>query len=173
LLAAALEAFAERGLDATPASIAKQAGVGVGTLYRHFPTREALIDAAYRSELERLCASASDIRASTPAACALRAWMDKFLTYATTKRGMAGALATVISAGGDPYGYSRELLTTAIASLLEAGSQDGTLRPDLNPDDVLLSISGMVQSTGDFGTREQASRLFDLLMNAFTPRVAT
>jgi AcrR family transcriptional regulator len=173
LLEVAARAFAEQGLDAAPASIAKQAGVGVGTLYRHFPTREALIDAAYQHELIRVCDKAAELTARHTAAAATRAWMRYFLDYATAKRGMSEALNTVIASGADPYASSRTLLTNAVGTLLEAGARDGTLRTDVSHDDVLLAMSGIAQSTGQYGTREQAARLIDLLMDSLTTGAAT
>jgi AcrR family transcriptional regulator len=168
LLEVAARAFAEEGLDAAPVSIAKQAGVGVGTLYRHFPTREALIDAAYQHELTRVCDRAGELLARHTAAAATRAWVGHFLDYATAKRGMSEALNAVISSGADPYASSRALLADAVGALLEAGARDGTLRTDVSRDDVLLAMSGIAQSTGQYGTREQAARLTDLLMDALT-----
>src|ERR1700754_1919170 len=92
VLSAAVRAFSEHGPDASVNLIAKEAGVGIGTLYRHFPTREALIEATYRNELARLCDAADDLLASWPADQATRQWMDRFIDYMTTKRGMADAL---------------------------------------------------------------------------------
>ena len=172
LLEVAARAFAEEGLDAAPASIAKEAGVGVGTLYRHFATREALIDAAYQHELTRVCDKAAELLARHTAAAATRAWMGYFLDYATAKRGMSEALNAVISSGADPYASSRTLLADAVGVLLEAGARDGTLRTDVSHDDVLLAMSGIAQSTGQYGTREQATRLIDLLMDALTKGAA-
>jgi AcrR family transcriptional regulator len=172
LLEVAARAFAEQGLDAAPVSIAKQAGVGVGTLYRHFPTREALIDAAYQHELARVCETAVELLGQNTAADATRAWMEHFLDYATAKRGMSDALNTVIASGGDPYATSHTLLTNAVGALLDAGARDGTLRTDLSHEDVLLAMSGIAQSTGEYGTREQAVRLVDLLMDALTKGAA-
>ena len=172
LLEVAARAFAEEGLDAAPVSIARQAGVGVGTLYRHFPTREALIDAAYQHELSRVCDKAAELLARHTAAAATRAWMGYFLDYATAKRGMSEALNAVISSGADPYASSRTLLADAVGVLLEAGARDGTLRTDVSHDDVLLAMSGIAQSTGQYGTREQATRLIDLLMDALTKGAA-
>ena len=168
LLEVAARAFADEGLDAAPASIARQAGVGVGTLYRHFPTREALIDAAYQHELTHVCDKAAELLVRHTAAAATRAWMEYFLDYATAKRGMSEALNTVISSGADPYASSHALLVGAVGTLLEAGARDGTLRTDISRDDVLLAMSGIAQSTGQYGTREQAARLVDLLMDALT-----
>ena len=173
LLEVAARAFAEEGLDAAPVSIAKQAGVGVGTLYRHFPTREALIDAAYQHELARVCEQAVELLGRHTAADATRAWMEHFLDYATAKRGMSDALNAVIASGGDPYASSHTLLVNAVGALLEAGAQDGTLRTDIGNGEVLLAMSGIAQATGDYGTREQAARLVDLLMDALTKGAAT
>jgi AcrR family transcriptional regulator len=168
LLEAAARAFAERGPDVPPQVIAKQAGVGVGTLYRHFPTREELIDAAYRSDLHRLCDAVPGLLAGRRAADATRTWMDRFIDHAITKRGMAEALRAVIASGADPYAESRELLTAAVGGLLAAGAADGSLRPDLDPDDVLISLSGVALATSEYGHREQAGRLLDLLMDGLT-----
>jgi AcrR family transcriptional regulator len=168
LLEVASQVFAEQGLDTAPAAIAKQAGVGVGTLYRHFPTREVLIDAAYRRQLTRVCEKAADLLRQHTAAEATRAWMEHFLDYATAKNGMSEALNTVIASGTDPYADSRALLSTAVANLLEAGARDGSLRTDITSDDVLLFMGGTAQSAGQYGTREQARRLIDLLMDALT-----
>ena len=168
LLDVAARAFAEHGLDASTRSIAKQAGVGVGTLYRHFPTREALIDAAYQHELTRVCEKADELLARHTAAEATRAWVDHLLDYATAMQGMSDALNAVIASGGDPYASSHTLLVNAVGALLEAGARDGTLRTDISREDVLLAMSGIAQSTGQYGTRKQAARLIDLLMDALT-----
>ena len=115
----------------------------IGTLYRHFPTREALVEAAYRSELARLCDAVPGLLAGLPPDQATRAWMDLFVDYMTTKRGMAGALRAVIAAGGNPYAHSRDALLTAIGALLDAAAAAGTLRGDIAPADVLASLSGV------------------------------
>ncbi|TVT21516.1 TetR/AcrR family transcriptional regulator [Amycolatopsis rhizosphaerae] len=167
LLAVAARVFAEQGLDSAPAAIAKQAGVGVGTLYRHFPTREVLIDAAYRHQLTRVCEKAADLLAREPAAEATRRWLAHFLDYATAKRGMSEALNAVIASGVDPFSDSRRLLTGAIATLLEAGARDGSLRTDVTSEDVLLLIGGLAYSM-QHSTGEQARRLIDLVMDALT-----
>jgi AcrR family transcriptional regulator len=165
VLDAAVHAFSQDGPDVTLESIAKSAGVGIGTLYRHFPTREALVDAAYRNELARLCDSADDLLASMPADVATRAWMDRFVDYMTTKRGMAEALRAVIAAGGNPFAESRDRLTAAIATLLAAGAAEGTVRADALATDVLGSLSGVTLVAGEPAQRENASRLLNLLMD--------
>ena len=169
LLEVAAQVFAEEGLDTAPAAIAKRAGVGVGTLYRHFPTREALIDAAYRRRLTRVCEKAADLLARHPAAEATRMWMAHFIDYATAKSGMSEALNAVIASGVDPYADSRALLTDAVAALLDAGARDGSLRTDVTSDDVLLLMGGIAYSA-QHSTREQACRLVDFLMDALIAR---
>ena len=171
LLDAAVRAFAtDRGPDVTLEAIARDAGVGIGTLYRHFPTREVLIEAAYRSELARLCDSADDLLKTAPADQAMRAWMDLFIDYMATKRGMSGALAAVIASGGNPFAQSRGRLVAAMGTLLAAGATDGTLRPDAEPTDVLTTLSGIAITTGEPAQRDQAHRALDLLMDGLRYR---
>jgi AcrR family transcriptional regulator len=167
LLAAAVAAFSKEGEgpEVTLESIAKDAGVGIGTLYRHFPSREALVDAAYRSELARLCDSVPVLLDEMPADKAMRTWMDQFIEYMTTKRGMSDALRKVIASGGNPFAESRSRLLAAFAALMQAGAADGTMRSDLDPADLLASMSGVSLAVGDPAQREQAGRLLDLLMD--------
>ncbi len=165
LLDAAVRAFAHEGTDVTLEAIAKDAGVGIGTLYRHFPTREALVEATYRNELARLCDAVADLLRTLPPDQATRTWMDRFVDYMTTKRGMADALRAVIASGGNPYEQSRGLLTSAITSLLEAGATAGTIRTDVDPTDVLASLSGVSLVAGEPSQRPQAGRMLDLLMD--------
>jgi AcrR family transcriptional regulator len=172
LLSAAVRAFSQDGADVTLDAIAKDAGVGIGTLYRHFPTREALIEAAYRSELARLCGAVPDLLQEMRPDEATRAWMDRYIEYMTTKRGMADALRAVIASGGTPYAQSRDRLITAITSLLQAGAASGTLRADIEPADVLASLSGISLAAGEPAQRAQARRLLDLLMDGLRYRGA-
>jgi AcrR family transcriptional regulator len=166
LLAAAVRAFTTEGADATIDAIAKDAGVGVGTLYRHFPTREALIEAAYRNELAAVCAVASELLGTLPAERALREWMNRFVDYMTTKIGMGDALRAIIAAGSDPYAHSRSMLDDALDTLLAAAVKDGTVRSDVAADDLLINLSGIAIAAGEPSQREQAGRLMDLMMDA-------
>jgi AcrR family transcriptional regulator len=172
LIEVALVEFTRHGPDATLDAIAKAAGVGAGTLYRHFPTRDALIEAVYRAELARVCDAAAELLQTLPAAAALRAWMDRFIDYMTTKYGMGDALRAVIASGGNPYAQSRERLETAIALLLDAGAAAGELRADVTPGDVLAAIGGVALTAGQPDQREQAGRLLDLLMDGLRDRSA-
>jgi len=170
LLEVAVQAFSHDSADVTLDAIAKEAGVGIGTLYRHFPTREALIDAAYRSELARLCDSVDDLLRDLPPDQALRAWMDSFTDYMSTKRGMGDALRAVIASGGDPFSESRTRLIAAVTTLLQAGVAAGSLRSDVAPEDVLAGLSGTSLATASPERRDQAGRLLDLLMDGLRPR---
>jgi AcrR family transcriptional regulator len=170
LLEVAVHAFSHDGPDVTLDAVAKAAGVGIGTLYRHFPTREALVEEAYRSELARLCDAVPELLATLPADQATRSWMDRFVEYMTTKRGMADALRAVIASGGNPYAESRDRMLSAITTLLEAGAAAGTIRADVEPGDVLAGISGVSLAAGGPAQRDQAGRLLDLLMDGLRYR---
>ncbi len=165
LLEAAVAAFSHDGPDVPLDAIAKAAGVGIGTLYRHFPTREALVEAAYRNELGRLCGGVPALLDELSPAEALRAWMDRFVRYATTKRGMADALRALIASGGNPFAQSREMLLTAVTTLLDAGIAAGTVRADVAPGDLLAGLSGVSLAAGGPAQRDQAGRLLDLMMD--------
>jgi AcrR family transcriptional regulator len=170
LLEAAVRAFSRDDPDVTLDAIAKDAGVGIGTLYRHFPTREALVEAVYRTQLAILCDVVPDLLETMPPDRALRVWMDRFVDYMTTKRGMAGALRAVIATGGNPFAQSRALMLTAVTTLLDAGAAAGTVRSDVQPGDVLMSLSGMSLATGEPAQHEQVGRLLDLLMDGLRYR---
>ncbi len=164
LIKSAREAFARDEL-VTLEAIAQGAGVGIGTLYRHFPKREALVEAVYRDQIEDLRVGASSLLASRPSAQALRQWMDLFADWAAAKRGMVHTLATMKSSGVLDFDASRREIETVIATLLAAGVAAGELRAGLDPADLRTLLAGILAAAGD---REQASRLFDLTMAALT-----
>ncbi|MEH0548620.1 TetR/AcrR family transcriptional regulator [Streptomyces sp. B21-105] len=171
LLEAAGRAFSEVGTDASLEAIAKDAGVGIGTLYRHFPTREALLEAAYRNELARVCDSATELLAQLPPDQAMRQWMDLFIDYLATKQGMADALKAVIASGDeDPFAESLDRISTAISTLLHAGAEVGVLRSDVDPLDVGFSLGGVLLITSDKGLRDRAGRMLDLLLDGLRYR---
>jgi len=165
ILEAAVRAFSEKGADVPIDAIAKAAGVGSATLYRHFPTREALIEAAYRNELARVCDSAAELLADFPPDRAMRLWMDRFIDYLAAKRGMADALRAAVASGADPFAETLDKLGTALGILLHAGAEAGLLRPDVDPLDVGLSLSGIALITSTPAQRERAGRLLDLLLD--------
>ncbi|MGV9350880.1 TetR/AcrR family transcriptional regulator [Streptomyces spiralis] len=165
ILSAAVRVFAEEGLEAHLERIAKEAGVGSGTLYRNFPTREALIEAAYRNELSRLCDAAPDLLVAMPPHEALRAWMGRFIDYATAKLGMAEALRAVVDSGVNPYAQSRELIMNALTSLMDAATAAGTIRSDVSPAVMFAALTGVALASGKPEEREQAERLLDLTLD--------
>jgi AcrR family transcriptional regulator len=164
LLEVAVQAFTTDGADVTLEGIARTAGVGIGTLYRHFPTREALVEAVYRHELGDLCDAVPGLLESLPSDEATRAWMDHFIDYVTNKRFMAEALRAVIASGADPYAESRGRLIAAITALLDAGAAAGSLRADVDANDVLVAINGVSLAAGEPTQRVQAGRILDLLL---------
>jgi AcrR family transcriptional regulator len=173
LLDAAQRAFTGHGEQVALERIAKQAGVGIGTLYRHFPTRAALVEAVYRNELARLQERADELLAERPPAEAMRIWMDRFADYVATKRGMADTLRALIAAGTITRSHTRAGLAAAIARMLDAGAAAGTLRNDVEPEDVLSSIVGVFLTTGAPEQRAQASRMLDLLMDGLRAPVGS
>ncbi|MEV4537876.1 TetR/AcrR family transcriptional regulator [Asanoa sp. NPDC049518] len=166
LLATAVAAFS-RDPEVTLDAIAKEAGVGIGTLYRHFATREALVEAAYRNELGHLVEGSAELRSGLPPDEAVRTFLGRFVDFLTTKAGMGDALRAVIASGGDPYAESSGLLLGALTPLLEAGAAAGTLRAGVDPFDLLVAANGVTLAAG---SREQADRLLDLLFDGLRQR---
>ena len=142
-------------------AIARDAGVGIGTLYRHFPTREALVEAVYQTELAHLCEQADELLGELAPDVALRTWMDRFADYVSAKREMADALRSVFGSGAITSSTTRERLSAAIRPILEAGATAGTLRPGVDSLDVVASIAGIFVTAA---SPEQAGRMLDLLM---------
>ncbi len=171
LLRAAASRFAAQGSSVALESIARTAGVGVGTLYRHFPTREALVEAVYRKEVDALCASSGELLAQLPADAALEAWMERFIAYAATERGLSAALKSVAASQSELFTATRERLLTAIGALLGAGIATGRLRDDVNADDV-LTVMNAVWTISDEGEQwaARARRVLTLLMDALRVR---
>ena len=161
LLAAAGELFATVGTDGSLDAVAKHAGVGIGTLYRNFPTRDALVEAAYRAEVEHLCEAAEELLAANPPDIALARWMDRFADYAAAKKGMKGALTQISAGGSEVFAETRVQILAAIADLLAAGVTARVLRTDVTADDVWRAM-GPVWSTDD---PEQIRTLLRLLMD--------
>ena len=170
LLAAAVGLFAERGTEGSLEEVAKRAGVGIGTLYRHFPTRDALVEAAYRNEVAQLRAAADELLAELPPDAALEAWMRRFVDYGTAKRGMRDALQSIAGGGADLFAETRGQVTDAVAVLLRAGAEAGTLRADVEPEDVLRAMGAiwLVAEGDDFA--EQAMRILRLVLDGLRYR---
>jgi AcrR family transcriptional regulator len=170
LLAAATQAFNRDGADASLKAIAKDAGVGIGTLYRRFPTREQLVWAIYRSEVDRLCAAAPDLLARQAPVDALRTWMAEFLDFLAAKRGLADALKAALSTDDEQRLATRALITDALGTLLIAGVADETVRSDVAALDVMMALGGIALIAGEPDQHEQAGRLLDLLMAGMMTR---
>ncbi len=168
LLAVAADAFAREGTSASLKAIARDAGVGIGTLYRRFPTREALVEAVYRNEVERLCAAAPDLLAAEPPAVALVGWMERFVDFMAAKRGMGEVLRAVLLSADDRL-RTRAQLRGALATLLDAGIAAGVVRPGVDPNDVLLGLGGITLIAGEERERALASRLIGLLLHGVVP----
>ncbi|MDQ3944136.1 MAG: TetR/AcrR family transcriptional regulator [Actinomycetota bacterium] len=165
LLAAAAELFAASGVEVSLQVVADRAGVGIGTLYRHFPTRDALVEATYRNEVERLCDAAGELRRTRPPDVALAEWMDRFVTYVAAKRGMADALQSITASNSELYPRTRTQLLEAITSLLEHGTASGAIRADVEPEDVLRAMNAVWLVTDEHDWQERARRLLRLLMD--------
>jgi AcrR family transcriptional regulator len=164
LLAVAAAAFAREGTGASLKAIAAEAGVGIGTLYRRFPTREILVEAVYRNEVGRLCGSVTGLLDTLSPADALRAWMERFVDLMATKQVMADILRLVLQSDEDRM-HTRGLLRDAIATLLDAGVSAGEVRSKVDPYDVLMGLGGITMIAGDEHQRDLATRLIDLLLH--------
>ena len=166
---AATRALATGGAAVKIETIAQEAGVGVGTLYRNFPSRQALVEEVYRSELTRLSATAGELLADHPPAEALRAWMVRYQDFVATKHGMADALRAAIASGAISSRQTREHLDRAVATFLDAGRADGSLRPDVLPADVVASMAGIMLAAADTA---QAGRMLALLVDGLAARAS-
>jgi AcrR family transcriptional regulator len=169
ILEVAKEAFTRYGVDASLDDIAKQASVGAGTLYRHFPTRDALIEAVYRSEVEKLAAAARGFAAAMSPIEALRAWLLLFVDYVAAKHIIAPALNSVAGGASRLYQDSRSLIQGAIAELVKRARKSGDLRRDVDASDLLRAVIGVsyVGSGGDW--QQSAKRLVDILIAGSRP----
>jgi AcrR family transcriptional regulator len=172
LLEAAAAAFARDGAEASLKMIAAEAGVGIGTLYRRFPTRDDLVEATYRDQTARLCASAAELLRVRAPLEALRAWMDGFVDYMQTKHGMSDALPAILASHEGLRGGSRVMLRAAVATLLDACTNAGLTR-EIDPGDVLMALGGVTLIAAHEGQRALASRLLDLLVAGLRPGVGT
>jgi AcrR family transcriptional regulator len=165
LLSVAVAAFSEPDDEVTLETIAKRAGVGIGTLYRHFPTREELVAAAYRHEVERLCDAVEQLQQEMPPDAALREWMERFVDYVAAKKGMAAALQSVVTADSRLFADTYAQIVAALTALLRAGIDAGTIRPDVDAEDVLRAMRGAWLVTDQQHRHDHARRLLDLLMD--------
>nr|WP_157165830.1 TetR/AcrR family transcriptional regulator [Streptomyces typhae] len=164
ILAVALEELTRSG-DAALSTIAKKACVGQGTFYRHFPSREALVLEVYRHEVRQVADAAPRLLQAHPPERALREWMDRLARYAMTKAGLADAMRAATTSHGTLKSVAQGPLTSAVALLLEANEEAGTIRPGLTPDDFMLAIAGLWQIDPRQEWQQRAARLLDLVMD--------
>jgi AcrR family transcriptional regulator len=164
ILEVAKQAFTRCGANASLDDIANEAGVGPGTLYRHFSTRDALIEAVYRSEVERMAAAQRKFSETMPPIEALRAWMLLFVDYIAAKHIIAPALNTIVGGPSKLYEGSRSHIQGAIDALVKRAIKSGDIRPDLEPFDLLRALIGVsnVASTPEW--QQSARRLVDILI---------
>lgn len=169
ILEVAKEAFTRSGADASLDDIAREAGVGAGTLYRHFPTRDALIEAVYRTEVEKLAAAEKKFSESLPPIEALRAWMLLFVDYIATKHIIAPALNTLVGGPSKLYEGSRGQIQEAIDSLVKRAIKSGAIRKDLEPFDLLRALIGVSNVASSPDWQQSARRLVDILISGSRP----
>ena len=169
ILEVAKEAFTRYGANASLDDIAKETGVGAGTLYRHFPTRDALIEAVYRTEVEKLAAAERKFAQTMAPIEALRAWMLLFIDYIAAKHIIAPALNTFVGGASKLYEGSRAKIQGAIETLVKRAIKSGDIRKDLEPFDLLRALIGVsnVSSTPDW--QQSARRLVDILITGSRP----
>ena len=164
LITAAGAVFSAHGADVPLEDIAHKAGVGIGTLYRHFPTRDSLVEAVYRHEVDVLCARADQLLDTLPPDQALEEWMQLFVRHVATKRGMLSALKPMLSSNPAFFAETKERATAAATRLLAAGVAAGSVRADITGGDLLRAVGGVCMST-DQDRSDASDRLVGLLFD--------
>lgn len=170
LVTVARAAFAAADDSVPLEDIAREAGVGIGTLYRHFPTREALVEAVYAAELDAVTASAGILLEQFPPDVALAAWMNRYVQFAVAKRGIIDTLRAGWASGRITTPTTRERITAAIDTLLSAGARESLFRSDVDADDVTAILLGVFLSTAANGASDQTGRLLELVIDSLRPR---
>ncbi len=165
LVEIAATAFAERGGNASLEEIARQAGVGIGTLYRHFPTREHLVEVLYRREVEALCAAAEELALREAPDVALAEWMQRFVDYIAAKRGMANSLRILFDANSEVFANTSGMVALALQGLVDAAIADGSIRSDIDISDISQALSGIYSAPDTPDWRDRSRRLVSLLMD--------
>jgi AcrR family transcriptional regulator len=165
LIDAAKAGFSEVGLNVSLEEIARRARVGIGTLYRHFPSREAVVEAVYRREVEQLAEAVPHLLQTSPPGEALHQWMHLFVDYIATKRLIAPSLGAAAGRTSALYATSAELITAAISTLVKRAVGSGDVRRDIDPSDLLRALVGVSYGNPDAGWEASARRLIDILMD--------
>lgn len=165
VLEAAKAVFSAGGSDASLEAVARQAGVGIGTLYRHFPTREGLFEAVYRREVEQLADLAEQLKAEPSPVEALRRWLRSNVEFVATKKGMSAALALAVNSSSELSAYSFERLTRAVGTLLDRAVAAGEIRADISSEDLLRALVGMCYLHDQPGWQASVLRLLDVFVD--------
>src|SRR6476661_5141865 len=165
VLAAAKAVFSAGGPEASLEAVAKRAGVGIGTLYRHFPTRQDLFEAVYRREVEQLSEFAEHLRSAKDPVDALRRWLRSNVEFVATKKGMSAALALTFQSSSDLAAFSMDRLTKAIGSLLDRAVAAGQMRADVSPEDLLRALIGMCYMHDQPGWQSSVLRMLDVFVD--------
>jgi AcrR family transcriptional regulator len=165
VLEAAKSVFSAGGPDASLEAVARTAGVGIGTLYRNFPTREALFEAVYRREVQHLADLAESLKDKTEPVDALRQWMRSNVKFVATKKGMSEALALAAYKNSELFSYSFESLTRAVGSLLDRAIAAGKIRDDISPEDLLRALVGLSYTHNQPGWQKNVLRLIDVFID--------
>jgi AcrR family transcriptional regulator len=166
VLEAAKAVFSAGGPDASLEAVARRAGVGIGTLYRHFPTREDLFEAVYRREVDHLADLAEQLKVEDVAPTeALRRWLCSNVEFVATKKGMSAALALAVNKSSELSAYSFARLTEAVGTLLERAVAAGEIRADISPEDVLRALVGMCYMNDQPGWQASVLRLVDVFVD--------
>jgi len=169
ILAVAKKAFTRNGANASLDEIAKLAEVGPGTLYRHFPTRDDLLAAVYRTEVEKLGEAQTRFSASLPPIEALREWLLLFIDYIATKKIIAPALETIVGGPSRLYESTTGILTGAIDSLVKRAVKSGDVLPDTDPMDLLRAVYGVTSVAPGVEWAASARRMVDILIRGLRP----
>jgi AcrR family transcriptional regulator len=170
VLAAAKAVFSAGGAEASLEAVARTAGVGIGTLYRHFPTREALFEAVYRREVEHLADLAEKLKQKASPVEALRLWMRSNVKFVATKKGMSAALALAAYKNSELFSYSFDQLTRAVGGLLDRAIAAGEVRDDITPADLLRALVGMCYLHDQPGWQTSVLRLVDVFVDGLRIR---
>lgn len=165
VLEAAKAVFSEGGSDASLEAVARTAGVGIGTLYRHFPTREALFEAVYRREVQQLADLAEQLKKKAQPVDALREWLRSNVRFVATKKGMVEALALAAYKNSELYSYSFDQLTKAVRGLLDRAAAAGEIRADITPEDLLRALIAMCYMHDQPGWQRGVLRLVDVFVD--------
>src|SRR4051794_36088511 len=164
LLEVASAAFARDGVEASLERIAKDAGVGIGTLYRHFPNRDALMEAVYRHNVDQLLVDADELAENKPPVEALDEFMQRFVAYVATKKGLATHLKTVLGSDSDLFTSSQQRLNATVGRLVDAAIASGSIRPDADAGDLVRALAGVCMTTDMTQSQEQPCRIAHLLL---------